>query len=102
MNLIKKWITDNKNEYWCKYVVIAAVLIVFAFAINQYNKYKDKPDEAAAAETSEETVISEDEAPSPVVEFLKDNKAHFIAFSALAVGLAVVEHKKKRSIKESR
>lgn len=103
--MIKEWISRYKNRYWFKYVAILAVLIVLAFAANIYSKYKEKPEVPIAEETEEISDSAADEQEKKedsLTDFLKNNKLHLIGISGIAVGLAVIEHKKKHSIKESR
>lgn len=103
--MIMDWINKHKNKYWFKYVIILTVLIVLAFAANQYSKYKAKPEAPvteAAEEISANSAEEQEEKQDFLADFLKNNKLHLIGISGIAVGLAVIDHKKKHSIKESR
>lgn len=104
--MIREWISRYKDRYWFKYVAILVVLIALAFAANMYSKYKEKPEEAAVTEAAEETSASaaeeQEKKDDYLTDFLKNNKLHLIGITGIAVGLAVIDHKKKHSIKESR
>lgn len=103
--MIREWISRYKDRYWFKYVAILTVLVVLAFAVNMYSKYKEKleaPLTEAAEETSANSAEKQEEKKDFLADFLKNNKLHLIGISGIAVGLAVIDHKKKHSIKESR
>lgn len=103
--MIREFINKYRDRYWFKYVAILAVLIVLAFAANMYSKYKEKPEAPvteAAEETSANSAEEQEEKKDFLADFLKNNKLHLIGISGIAVGLAVIEHKKKHNIKESR